>query len=277
MSNQAVQDNASQKSNEKPGGNTKPPDFQAYKWCFTWPETWNYDAYNIIFSPSRISQELKVYCKKFTFQLESGKEGSYRHFQGEMSLITKQNLKTLKNLFGDKIHWERTRDYFAAKNYASKADTRVRGPWDEKSKFIKTIKHLREWQKDCYLDITNTLNDRIIWWFWDPKGNTGKTQFCKWMAIEHDATVLGNGAFKDIAASLPDDPQIVLMNLTRDLETHINYSALEAIKDGLVFSAKYESHMKLFNSPVVCVFANFEPRLNAMSLDRWRVIKINNI
>lgn len=272
----ATNSNEIQKSHEKPGGNTKPPDFQCYKWCFTWPESVLYEEHEVRFTPSQISRELKDIAKKFTFQLEAGKENGYRHYQGQLSLISKLNLAVIKNLLGPKIHWERTRDYFAAQNYSTKTSTRIAGPWSEKSTFVDVVTNLRPWQYDCMIKIMSAKSDRIIWWFWDPKGNTGKTQFCKFMAVQYGATVIGNGAFKDIASSLPDDPKMVLMNLTRDLETHINYSALEAIKDGLIFSAKYESKMKIFNSPVVCVFANFEPRTEAMSLDRWRIIRIDN-
>jgi len=118
-------------------------------------------------------------------------------------------------------------------------------------------------------------DDRTIVWVWEENGCAGKTQFCKYMALKHQATILGNGAFKDIAQALPDNPKIVLFNITRDLEERINYSALEAVKDGLIFSGKYESKTKIFNSPHVVIFSNFEPRKESMSLDRWKIIKIS--
>lgn len=263
----------SQESQRKPGGNTKPPDFQAYKWFFTWPEI---GADGEILSPSQISQELKVWCKSFKFQLEKGKEDGYRHFQGNISLINKHNLSTMKNLFGSKIHWERTKDYFAAMNYTGKAETRVDGPWTEESVFVDVlcIDKFYPWQKQCLKICLTEKNDRTINWFWEGPGCRGKTQFCKYMYVNHKALILGNGAFKDIAAAVTENPKIVLMNLTRDLEERINYSALEAVKDGMIFSSKYKSGVKVFNSPVVVVFANYPPRKDSMSLDRWNVIEI---
>jgi len=77
------------------------------------------------------------------------------------------------------------------------------------------------------------------------------------MAIKHKATVLNNGAFNDIAMALPNDPKIVIFNFSRGLEERVNYNAIEAVKDGLIFSGKYESKTKIFNSPHVVIFCNF--------------------
>lgn len=261
----------SQKSQENPGGNTKTPGNQAYCWCFTWSEALEDDKK---LSASQLSQVLKPYCKKFTFQLENSKSG-YRHFQGQFSLIRKETLSTLKNIFGCKPHFEKTRDYFASLNYTTKDETRVGGPWNEKSTFLKLITDLYPWQiKARNLLTANPDDDRTINWFYDPEGSKGKTQFCKYMAATYGAQILGNGAFADLAYAIGDEPKIVLFNITRDLEGRFNYSALEAIKDGLMFSGKYESCTKLFNSPQVAVFANFSPRLESMSKDRWNIIRL---
>lgn len=258
----------SQKSQAEPGGNTKPPDSnQLYRWIITMKKSEEETA-------SQLSQELKVFCKNFTFQLEKG-EGGFVHWQIYISLKDKQRFSTVKNLFPAVAHIEPCRDGWKAEAYCRKNDTREEGPWTEKSTFLKTIEKLYPWQKDVEKACKEEPDGRTINWYWEESGNVGKTAFCKYMAIKHKATILGNGAFKDIAHCIGDEPKIVMFNITRDLEERFNYSAVEAIKDGLIFSGKYESQTKIFNCPHVYIFSNFEPRLSAMSLDRWKVMKIN--
>lgn len=257
----------SQLSQEKPGGNTKNPwpKYQLYCWFFT-----------LKYEESQLSQLwnlLNSIAKKFTFSGEIGESG-YKHWQGCFSLKTKEYFETVKNYFPNSIHLEPCKNFFKSENYCKKEETHIEGPYDEKSVFIKTISVLKDWQAKIRDMCLKEPDDRSIYWFWEPDGCKGKTVFCKYMAVKHDAIVLGNGAFKDIAMAIPNDPKIILFNITRDLEERINYSAMEAVKDGLIFSSKYESKTKVFNCPHVVVFANFEPRLESMSRDRWQITRL---
>jgi len=261
----------SQEIQDKPGGNTKTPGrdstSQLYLWIITLKKEQDSTA-------EFLSQELRVFCKKFTFQLEKGEESGYLHWQIFISLKTKEYFKTVKNLFPSTAHIEACRNGWQASAYCSKSETRVEGPYDENSVFLKTISNLYPWQERIRLMCLKEPDDRTINWVWEPEGNKGKTSFCKYMYLNYKATILGNGAFKDIAQALSDSPKIVMFNITRDLEDRFNYSAVEAIKDGMVFSGKYESRMKVFNSPHIFIFANFEPKVDKMSLDRWNLIRI---
>jgi len=260
-------------SQSEPGGNTKPPappswqGTQFYLWMITLKcgdET-----------AEDLSQNLKTFCKKFTFQKESGKSTGYIHWQIYISLIQKERFRTLKNLFPNAAHIEPARNGWAASKYCEKSDTRIEGPYNEESVFIKIITDLYPWQKKVEEMCLIPPDDRTINWIWDEEGCNGKTQLCKYMAVKHNATLLGNGSFKDLASALPETPKIVLFNVTRGLEERFNYSAIEAIKDGVVFSGKYKSSTKIFNSPHLFVFANFAPDLNAISKDRWNIINIS--
>lgn len=257
----------SQKIQDKPGGNTKTPG-QLYLYMITLPFDKNED-------PSELSQNLKTFCKKFTFQKEQGDKTGYVHWQIFISLKTKEYFTAVKNLFPSGAHIEGCKDGWAAAKYCEKSETRLEGPYTEKSVFLKIITKLYPWQQKIRDECLTDPDDRKIIWVWEAKGGIGKTQFCKYMAVKHGATILGNGAFKDIAQALPTNPKIVMFNITRDLEERFNYSAIEAVKDGLMFSGKYESHTKIFNSPHVVVFSNFEPRKSAMSADRWNVIHLD--
>lgn len=241
---------------------------QMYRWQFTlkWSEP---------IEPKTLYTNLKPFCKEFYYQLEEG-EGGYKHYQGCLSLNNKERLNTVKNIIGfNEVHLEKAFNWNALKNYCKKSDTRINGPWSHLTVWINTISDLNWWQKEVWDMIGNTSpDDRKIYWFWDEVGNIGKTAFTKKCAIELGATVLNNGSFSDIAYSMPDDPKLVIFNLPRSLECRVNYSAIECIKDGMIFSAKYESKTKYFNAPHVLVFANFEPDITSMSLDRWEIINL---
>lgn len=259
----------SQLSQEKPRGNTKT--LGTGNQLYLWMVTLKHDDTT---TASMLSQELKVFCKKFTFQLEKGEKSDYLHWQIFISLKTKERFETVKNLFPSTAHIEGCKDGWKAKKYCEKNDTRIEGPYDENSTFLKLITKLYDWQQTIFDECLLEPDDRTINWIYEGEGNTGKTEFCKYMAIKRNATILGNGAFKDIAYALPANPIIVMFNITRDLEERINYAAIEACKDGLMFSAKYESGTKIFNRPHIYIFSNFEPRTNSMSMDRWKIRKI---
>lgn len=130
-----------------------------------------------------------------------------------------------------------------------------------------TPKTLRPWQ-DEVVQRLKTQDDRKIMWIKDTTGNNGKTLLCKELALHHDACIFGNAKTKDIAYAY-DDQEIVACNLTRTQASRVNYEALEALKDGLMFSGKYESTTKVFASPRLVVMSNNDPDFEAFSQDRW--------
>lgn len=260
----------SQLSQEKPEGNTisSGTRHQLYRWFFTIP----YEEY----TASQLSQELKTWSKSFLFSGEVGESG-YKHWQGCFSLKTKEYFHTVKNLFSNKAHIEPCKVWQRALNYCQKEDTHYEGPYDEKYCFLELPQKLFTWQSKV-IDICLTKPDnRTINWFYDLVGNKGKTMLCKYLYVHFGACVVGNGALKDIAHSISINPTLVVFNITRSNEDHINYGAIEACKDGLLFSPKYESHMKVFNSPHIFVFSNFRPKEHMMSLDRWNIVEIEAV
>jgi len=273
---------SSQESQDKPTGNTKKvgthgdkkaptiPKNQCILWCFTLKKEENEDA-------SQISQELKVFCSHFNFQLEMGKETGYLHWQIAVRLKQKEYYGTVLNLVPKATHVEATIDGWRGKNYCQKNDTRIEGPYNQDSVFVKVLENLYPWQKQVETLCLEEPDDRTINWYWEPDGCTGKTSFCKYMYVKHKAGIFENGKKADIAFMIKEDIKIALFNLTRTNEDTFNYGALESIKDGLVMSGKYESCIKVFNSPHVFVFANFAPNLKAMSKDRWNVVNIKTI
>nr|WAE42317.1 MAG: replication associated protein [Cressdnaviricota sp.] len=251
----------------KPTGKTTQKS-QLYRWSITIPME--------KFTKEQLIQHLRGFCKEFYFQGEKGETG-YLHWQCCVSLKNKETMKSLLNLVGP-YHVEGALDWHKLKAYAGKEETRVEGPFNHNTVFIKTIEYcdLYPWQLRIISIINSPIDNRIIYWIWEEEGNVGKSAFCKYLAVNHQANLISNGTNKDIAYSIKEDPKIVCFLLSRSLEDHVNYGILESIKDGLMFSPKYESNFKIFNAPHIFCFANFRPKVEKLSMDRWIIIHLNN-
>lgn len=139
---------------------------------------------------------------------------------------------------------------------------------------IKIIKNLYPWQQEI-LDIFLTEpDDRTVYWFWEDTGNVGKTQFIKYMVIKYHVLFCCGGEYKDIMNLVfnqdMDECKGVFFNIPRANQGRVSYKSLESIKDGMVCNTKYETGVKIFNSPHVFCFANFPPDdTEKLSDDRW--------
>lgn len=259
----------SQKSQKKSGGNTRSPSFQAYCWVFTLPMT---------LSAEQLSQHLQGFCKKFYFQGEKGEETGYLHWQGCFSLKKKEYFKTVVNMMPCIGHIEPCKDWFAAMKYAQKDETRIEGPFDHTSVFLDRLSFdkLYPWQKEL-VELTQTKpDDRKILWICSD-GNHGKTAIARYLLITNRSKVayFNSGKNSDIAFAYNKEP-VVIFNFPRSKEGFISYDAMEGLKDGLLFSPKYESNTKVFNSPHVIVLANFYPDTTRLTSDRWDILTIRN-
>lgn len=134
---------------------------------------------------------------------------------------------------------------------------------------------LKPWQQELIELVKNKPHPRQIHWRWSDEGGVGKSTFTYYLEKHFNATVLENGKSADVAHMLPRTPTLVIFDLPRTSEGHINYSVIESIKNGCVFSPKYDSRTKRFNRPHVIVFANFEPNRAAWSGDRYDVKQLD--
>jgi len=131
---------------------------------------------------------------------------------------------------------------------------------------------LRDWQSDLVNQVTKfKADDRKVIWIYEKTGNIGKTWMSRYLVAKHKAIRFENASSKDIAFAYNGEP-IVIFDYSRTTEERINYQVIESLKNGMIFSAKYNSCSKYFNSPHVICFANWPPKTSSMSNDRW-VIK----
>jgi len=135
---------------------------------------------------------------------------------------------------------------------------------------------LRPWQTHLEELLTAPPNDREIIFVVDKKGNQGKTWFAKrFCQRTPTAQYMEPGKKADMAYLISEETTHLFVNVTRQQVEHLQYSFLEAVKDGLVFSPKYESGMKYLKPMHVIVLMNQEPDLALLSEDRYNIINLN--
>ena len=145
-------------------------------------------------------------------------------------------------------------------------------------KQLKIITELYPWQQKIADIVAEEADDRTVHWFWEGTGNVGKTALTKYLLVKYPHThYFSGGKANDIAFQLIKnkwDPEICIFNFPRTSEGAVSYNAIEQLKDGLVFSSKYEGGTKIFNPPHVIIFANWLPDVTQLSADRWNIVEI---
>lgn len=133
-----------------------------------------------------------------------------------------------------------------------------------------------QWQRELLQDLECDPDDRIIIWYVDKEGNSGKTWLSRYLLLERsDVIRFENGRSADVKFAYRGQ-RIVIFDYSRSVEGHLNYEVIESIKNGLIFNSKYESRSLVYAIPHVVVFANFEPDKDKLSADRWDIRFINN-
>lgn len=131
---------------------------------------------------------------------------------------------------------------------------------------------LRPWQERCIARI-NMQTERQVTWIVDEAGNNGKTWLAKYLVATKGAFYTNGGKAADIAYAY-NYQGIVVFDFTRTQEETVNYSAIEAFKNGMIFSSKYESVMKITKPPAVLCLSNWEPDQSKLSRDRWDIVRL---
>jgi len=133
------------------------------------------------------------------------------------------------------------------------------------------------WQSLLVEVLRQPIDRRKIHWYWSSGGNLGKSHFANHYQPT-TSTVITGGKHADIYYSLSTKIHkcdVVFFDYARTLAETIPYSVMECLKNGRFTSSKYESRTLCFNPVHVVVFSNNAPDLNAMSIDRWNIVRLD--
>jgi len=255
-------------------------------WQFFW---FNYDTSYI--DETIVPMFQSFGCLAFAMQEEICPSTKKPHIQGYVKFKTKKRWSQFK--LTDKISWlnktQKGTDYDCLM-YCTKPESRKEDgkQWTfgfkrPKQLQLVTKTMLRKWQ----LKIANKFDKppdmfcRKVYWYYEEKGGFGKSILAKYFVDQRNACVF-SGKASDIFNGMRtfieknnEGPDIVILDVPRCNLSYISYQAIEKIKDGLLYSGKYEGGQLRFNTPHLIVFANEEPDRSALSEDRWRIHKLN--
>ena len=134
-----------------------------------------------------------------------------------------------------------------------------------------------KWQCQLYSLLTSTQPDkRQILWYVDTLGGAGKSTFVNYFLCKHPTTAVcfSGGKLNDLSYAYNRET-VVFFDLCRSGAHDYLYGFMEQLKNGRLFSTKYQSGFKLFSRPHVVVFANIYPPFGAFSQDRLDVFRIS--
>ena len=220
----------------------------------------------------------------YVVQEETGEAGN-RHLQGYAHWKSQIAFSTVRQL-NPRAHWERARSVAHAVAYCSNPEKRTGRIWstgfsvDTRDLRVILEPNLYQWQRDLLQELRGEPHMRKVIWYCDQQGGCGKTAFARFLIKNVPHTMfVSTGSAKDIGYQILKSswsPETVVFNLPRSAEQGMSYSAVESLKDGIIFSGKYEGGAKIFPPPHVIIFANFLPDLTKLSQDRWDIRTLLN-
>lgn len=236
---------------------------------------------------------LRMFCLKWTFQLEEGASG-YFHYQGRLKLKIKDRVTALvtkcrnAGMSGSVKFSVTSSGCTDTEHYVIKKDETYRdGPWrhddpiDERHipvDLLETIcKYgMNSFQKEIH-DSFKMKERREINVVIETNGNVGKSILCKYLGvfgIAHKIACVND--YKDIMRSVLDRGKIggYFLDMPKACKREKlaqMYMALEEIKGGYAYDDRYSYREEYFDPPVIWVFTNTQPDLSLLSADRWRM------
>lgn len=239
----------------------------AKRWCFT-----AFDEMDTLVT------QIKSSGMKYIIGRETCSTTGRLHLQGYVESETR--FRPMEKFGTKTVHWEKAKgDQASNISYCSKegdyeTNLHVRKPC--RDPFLDLVPY--DWQRNVLDIVKAPVDPRKIYWIWEGNGCSGKSTLAKHLCMSYNALVVG-GKGQDIKFAVANyleskDLDILIYDVPRSVGNTVSYSSIEEIKNGCMFSSKYESGMSIFNPPHILVFSNVEPDLTSLSLDRWVIIDI---
>lgn len=147
---------------------------------------------------------------------------------------------------------------------------------DQKAPVLVEPHPLRSWQADLNSVLNLPPDARQIIFVVDTVGNQGKSWFARYYCDMHERSqIIVPGKKADMAFVVDDSTRVFILDAPRSKQGEfIQYDFLEELKNGYVFSPKYESVLKKFKTPHVVVMMNERPDESKLSSDRFKIITL---
>lgn len=144
---------------------------------------------------------------------------------------------------------------------------------DKKKKITVRAHPLREWQAEMYGKLILPPDEREIVFIVDLAGNQGKSWFARYYCDRHEnAQIIVPGKKADMAYTVREDCRVFFVDCPRSKQgEYIQYDFLEELKNGYIFSPKYQSAVKKLEIPHVVVCMNERPDMTKLSADRYTI------
>lgn len=247
-------------------------------------------------------QTLRSLFKMWTFQTEQCPSTGRLHYQGRGSLMKKKRFTEFKYMLsehGIRLHVSpssnpsQVHDIF----YMMKLDTRVEGPWDNRSwrdpPYIP--RQFRGFETKLYpyqqkiIDSKEQFEFRKVNLVYDPDGNSGKSTLAALGALRHggfdipivsDSEKLMYTVCNKLRDSNCREPGLMFLDLPRSaLHNEKSWcsfmSTIEQIKKGYAYDLRNHFKDWWFDSPQIWVFTNTLPEMKYLSKDRWVIWMIS--
>lgn len=223
---------------------------------------------------------------------EVGEKNNTPHLQGYLYFPNARSFNSVKKLL-PKAHIERAKGNKSQNiKYCSKENNFITNIKEVKPKLSRHQMMLEEnyknviwrpWQQAIISIIEESINPRTIYWIFEEDGNSGKSFLAKYLFLKYNAIIASgkkDNLFHQVKewldANEPRSPTLAIVDIPRHDLDYINMGAIEAIKNGFIYSGKYEGGTCAFNHPHVICFANKPPKKNELSLDRWNIFHIED-
>jgi hypothetical protein len=142
----------------------------------------------------------------------------------------------------------------------------------------------RPYQQKILDIIEGKVDGRKVYYFWEKKGDVGKSFLSKWIRCIYKGVIVAEGKYSDVCQqcmNLIDNeqlPEIIILDLPRSFNSDfMSWTTIEKLKNGSIVSAKYEGGVLDFPKPHVIIFSNHCPDEDMLSKDRWEIIRISDI
>ena len=216
-----------------------------------------------------------VYCTKedkdpFVYKglkKDAGNKVEHAEIYEMAEMAAKQRTEAAKAAFG--------MDYYVSKNAVDKAANALRSDMAlavMKEQFENTT--LKLWQ-DVAMKMLEIQGDREILFVVDELGNQGKTWLTQYITLTKEGQCF-DSTNKDVAYAICPEKKIFALDMTRAAEPKMSLQILESIKNGIVFSGKYESGTKIVAGAKVIVMANSFTELHEaqLSCDSFMILHL---